>query len=805
MAHSLVGDEEESIYKRRVTIPKGSRSIGPKKPKQRRIGAYPYGYAPVYRTTPVYTAAAPVSHGHRWAFCDWFLILLLIGFLVWILVLVTVNYNNGGYIYVSSKNGAEEPNAGSFLDGGTRQDPMKCKPGEQWDKDTRMCAPIMYWPVAVDNSMMDMSVTACDDFYRHACGKWIDNHEDENYAFSYVHKKNQFQVHKLIRDPTSGPVHTFYQSCVKALVQKQPHALEETKIEKNHMLEKILGDIRHVPDLPVAFGRLGRAGYTSPITVSIEQHPRKPIMVPLVHWDGFEPNTISHERVTAIFVEAHGFLPVHAEQFATRVLKVLNGLSAHRPGEGVNGIHSYVEYVKSDQFQRDMITFGELPSWSGYNDHASGWNTYLERIDGHGLRFEHDHPTWLLDAHYIQWLLHDGLTEYTMDEWRAFLTFCILHNTHDYAPDLPQDVYFRKHIYLAHTHPEKRHPHRLRRRTAKVSEESCVRITQYMIPGLVAAEFLHRELPEAENTREKLTNIVNQMKDTFADMIENTHWMDEQTKSVTAEKIRAIIPRVAHPNIWSVEPFSSRLNEDRWLHNMNMVRGYRVERNMANWHEQGIYNRDAVAVFGAPASTVNAFYSPLSNSISIFAGILKPPFYMPKYAEVSVWARMSSILGHELSHSIDNHGRHFTKDGIIPEHSWWTQHSLDGFEYIAKRVIREYGAPQDCPNQHYGEYTLGEDIADLSGVTMSYLSVFPGGKGNRTEQQWFFQSFAQMWAAAYSQERRCKLVNEDEHALPSYRVKKTLKHMDGFHKAFGCGPGTGMFVERENRIVMYGD
>ena len=77
---------------------------------------------------------------------------------------------------------------------------------------------------------------------------------------------------------------------------------------------------------------------------------------------------------------------------------------------------------------------------------------------------------------------------------------------------------------------------------------------------------------------------------------------------------------------------------------------------------------------------MNAFYSPLSNTITIFAGILREPFYSRKYADLSVAARMGTILGHELSHSVDNHGRQFTKDGILPEHDWWTSHSIEELE-----------------------------------------------------------------------------------------------------------------------------
>ena len=91
-------------------------------------------------------------------------------------------------------------------------------------------------------------------------------------------------------------------------------------------------------------------------------------------------------------------------------------------------------------------------------------------------------------------------------------------------------------------------------------------------------------------------------------------------------------------------------------------------------------------------------------------------------------------------------------------------------------------------------------MADLTGVTMAHSLL----KGNRTQEQWFFSSFAQMWASSYDQDTRCKLVNSDVHALPDYRVDKTLRQYKSFQNAFGCGDDSNMVKEAGKRCVMYG-
>lgn len=598
------------------------------------IGHWNHNY---YNNHHYYNHPITTTH-YRRSWLDVFFVLLLIGFLVSIIILAA-NANN--YYYYHHDPHAK--NSFSFLEKhGIRENPMECKTGELWNATLRMCAPQTMLPIAVNRNLMDLTKSACDDFYSHSCGTWLKEHKNENYAFSFVYKKNKKLLHDIVMNKENKEIHNFYQSCVNTLVREEPHSLQETSFEQTHLMQKIMGNnIRHHSDLPVVFGRLARAGFTTPFSFSMEQHPQEPILLPLITWDGFS-DIQDTNQISQIF-QAKGYAPWVADKRAQMVYGIVEKLNEKKQEQELNA-NNFVEYVKNGHFSQDLTTFGDLPNWPSYNENKRGWDIYLDKLGGK-VMVPHNHPVWLLDRLYLEWLMREGLSSFSMDEWRFFVEFSILFNTHKYAPQLPSNVYFREHMYFA-PRDRKHKPHLLKRSNEELSPEHCVRITQYMVPGLVAQKYLLDYFPQGEETRERVMGVVGEMLETYSQMIRNTTWMDKETKEANIQKIESIIPRVVHPNTWEPEPFGPRISKDRWLHNMDMVRTYRVERNMEMWNSRdGSYNRDEVANFGAPLSTCNAFYAPQSNSITIFQGILTPPFYDPKFSRESLMARVGTIIG----------------------------------------------------------------------------------------------------------------------------------------------------------------
>jgi predicted metalloendopeptidase len=223
------------------------------------------------------------------------------------------------------------------------------------------------------------------------------------------------------------------------------------------------------------------------------------------------------------------------------------------------------------------------------------------------------------------------------------------------------------------------------------------------------------------------------------------------------------------------------------LRNLNMIRRHRAERNYALWKSRDPLDRDTVQRFGRPLSEVNAYYSPVTNTITLFAGILSAPFYASDYSRAAAYATVGTIIGHELSHAMDNNGRLFDENGTLVD--WWSPGATREFNTRAACLVREYGAPTGCANPQYGEQTLGESIADVTGLTLAYRAA---NLTTREDKREFFQAFAQMWCSSYGPEHMCKQVTDDEHALAEMRVDRTLRQMREFREAFGCAEGQRM-------------
>ncbi len=251
------------------------------------------------------------------------------------------------------------------------------------------------------------------------------------------------------------------------------------------------------------------------------------------------------------------------------------------------------------------------------------------------------------------------------------------------------------------------------------------------------------------------------------------------------------------------------MKPDRYVHNLNLIRKFRVRNTVQLYNEEESYfDRDSFSRFSAPLSTVNAWYSPTTNTITIFAGILKAPFYYEKYNDASLYASIGMVAAHELGHSMDPTGRLFDQNGNLNQ--WFSDLSARQFNERTHCVVKEYGGdpPLGCDIQsNYGEQTLGEDVADIVGVKLAYEAYFfDSDDPHRNDQemkQYFFYTFAQNWCEKYDLEHKCSRARQDVHAIAEYRVKKTLRQLHYFHEAFHC-PNNSEMVHEDGHCVIYG-
>lgn len=398
-------------------------------------------------------------------------------------------------------------------------------------------------------------------------------------------------------------------------------------------------------------------------------------------------------------------------------------------------------YVTGSEVQRDMMTWAQFNKLS----HSQfDWQLYLSEIEKRlslkEFRLAPDQQVWALSRPFFEWFIPES---FTVAEWKTYITFSVLYHTHDFFPDLPADVLLsgrpvnvRSPLLNAHRRLKKRplsaqaYGYRMRsghgrkqaqeswsktaRRTSSrqpkqhrlptsaedaghvVTSADCLAVTQYMLPGILSREFLDKRFRDAEFTRTRIQTMVEKIRDRFVYNMEQTPWLDNSTRVSQVEKIRAIVPRVVHPTDWTEEtfPLGREMDPVRYLRNLGIIQEERVRRNLALWSESNYGKqcdarcRDRITMFGSPLFTVNAWYNPDRNVITIPAGILQPPFYHPQFTDASAYGTIGWVVAHELSHSEDDHGILYDKDGVL--RPTWTTESLMEYRKRAGCLVHEY-------------------------------------------------------------------------------------------------------------------
>jgi len=699
-----------------------------------------------------------------------------------------------------------------------------CKTGEHFNSELGLCAPEFHAPLAFDGLLMNNSLTACDSFYQNMCGRWISEHTNENRAFSFAYHRNQAIIKRIVTGPpaanawslpppSASSLTDFYRSCLA--MDTSP---KETKLEIKHMLDFVAGTLRTHADLPGVFGRLAKVGYTMPWAVSIERHPTEPRMVPFFSFDGFSKKVHENHIYQLVHdtLDITGWNIVEVQNKLQSIMRVMRVTREHntRPLED---IADYTAYIGT-QFPGDLYKFSDLPQEWSLKGHTPvpGWQLFFQALDGHALRFQQDQQVWVIGKPYLDWLFTQGIASLDVADWRAFVEFSILYNSYQFEPELPHDVYFRQHDMQGPLGPGGRLYHRLPRGNTShtlTPEERCMRITQHMLPGLVADAFMKNHFPvnEKEQVKQDVRLLVARIVNAFRAQIRTCAWLTAEDKAAIAHKLDALIVRVAEPDEWKVEPFANQVSIDRYLHNMNMIRRYRVEQNMALWHKDtpSAFDRSALAFFAMPLTEVNAFYSPPTNTITVLAGLLQHPFYNVDYNELSKYAILGTVIGHELSHALDPNGLYWDAEGsLVLQGILQGATSMEQFYNRTDCIITDFGdISAACENVNYGNQTIGEDLSDLNGISLAYDAYFKQGDAGKAagmgERQHFFMILAQVFCESYDLEHTCEAVASDVHAVPEMRIDRSLRNIKPFQEAFGCHTGQGMYREESKMCRVF--
>jgi putative endopeptidase len=228
-----------------------------------------------------------------------------------------------------------------------------------------------------------------------------------------------------------------------------------------------------------------------------------------------------------------------------------------------------------------------------------------------------------------------------------------------------------------------------------------------MVGELYVAKYFK---PEA---KDYMVKMVDNLQNTFADRIKQLDWMSAETKVRALEKLNAIAKKIAYPDKWR-EYEGVTVNKNDFFGNVRTVSVWQYNFNV-NRMGKPVDRKE----MGMTPPTINASYNPSNNDITFPAGILQYPFFDFGADDAVNYGGIAAVIGHEMTHGFDDQGRQFDAAGNLKD--WWTKPDADKFKTRADEVVQQYNALTVLDTVHVqGKLTLGENLADLGGLSMAY-------------------------------------------------------------------------------------
>ena len=305
--------------------------------------------------------------------------------------------------------------------------------------------------------------------------------------------------------------------------------------------------------------------------------------------------------------------------------------------------------------------------------------------------------------------------------------------------------------------------------------------------------------PEA---KAKMDQLVQNLLKAFGDSIGDLTWMGEETKAKAREKLSKIRTKIGYTTNWrSYEA----LKVDAQDLIGNVMRSNEVEfRRDIEKLGQPIDREE----WGMTPQTVNAYYNPTKNEIVFPAAILQPPFFDVESPTPLNYGGIGAVIGHEISHAFDDQGSQYDGDGNL--NNWWTEDDEKTFKELTEKLIAQYGEYQPLPGKNVnGKFTLGENIADLSGLTiaykaMGYEGLDPAVKvADWTPNQLFFVGWSRVWKRKYREAEMVKRLLTDPHSPSRYRANGPVMNIDAFYEVFEVKEGDALYKPESDRIKIW--
>lgn len=380
---------------------------------------------------------------------------------------------------------------------------------------------------------------------------------------------------------------------------------------------------------------------------------------------------------------------------------------------------------------------------------------------------------------------------YSIDDWKNYLKLSLLNGS---ANDLSNDFVTANFEFYE--------------KTLSGTEKMKVRWKRVVEGGSWGMGFAlgqkYTEKYFSANAKKIALEMVDNILAVMKDRLSKLEWMSDETRAQAIHKVETILPKIGYPDKWR-DYSKLEIVGDDYIKNVYAIRDFGFQ-----FRLDKIGKPVDRTEWGMPPQVVNAYYNPGKNEIVFPAGILQPPFFDEHVDAALNYGGFGAVIGHELIHAFDDEGSQFDAEGNLK--MWWTADDRKNFEGRAEVVASQYSAYEVADSLFInGKLTLGENIADIHGLQMSYWAwkrslegkEAPKSQDGFTPDQRFFISYGQIWSTLMRPEYLRLMVATNPHSPGEYRVVGTLSSFPAFYEAFGVKEGDRMYREPVKRSAIW--
>jgi putative endopeptidase len=636
---------------------------------------------------------------------------------------------------------------------------------------------------------LDRSVSACTDFYSFAGGGWIaSNPIPEAFSswspFAELRERTNLVLKDVLEhaardarttsDPYTKKLGTFYASCMDSA------GAEAAGVKPLEAQLRRIQSVSSRADLMSAIAWFHATGMAPGFNFGSSQDAKNSTQVivrasqgglGLPNREYYTKSDPASERIKQAYVAYLGKLftllgdtPAAASANAARVMSLETKLA--------NASRTPV------QLRDPIANYNPMPITAlGELTPAFAWQSFLTEVGSP--------PVATIDIGQPEYFraLDSALTRVAIEDWKAYLTARLANRA---APYLSSDFVNASHEFNATLTGARQQLPRWRR---------CLNTADQVLGDALGREYV--KVAFTAEAKSKALEMIENLRAAMRERIVRAAWMSEATRERALTKLASFNRKIGYPDEW--RDYTALVVENApYATNYLHSRSFAVRRDLAKVGKPVDRNE----WFMTPP-TVNAYYAPRLNEIAFPAGRLQPPFFHPTYDEAANYGGIGGTIGHELSHGFDDSGRQYDSQGNLTD--WWTADDARNYTAKAKMVEDQYSAYTVLDSLHVnGKLTLGENLADIVGVSVAYDALQKALAGKPrvtidgfTPEQRFFLAYAQARRANLRPEQARLQIQTDPHSPGKFRVNGPLSNMPEFAKTFGCKPGDPM-VRPEN-------